>query len=330
MYNFCTLFDSNYFSRGLTLYHSLENSCRNFHLYIFAFDAICYKKLIQLNLGKATIISLNEFEDEELLRVKNERTKAEYCWTCTSSTILYAIEKFNLENCTYIDADMYFYTDPKILFDEIKDASVALTEHYYPKRYDQSATSGKYCVQFVYFKNDAFGLEALRWWRNACVEWCYARLEDGKFGDQKYLDDWTERFENVYVLQNRGAGVALWNVQQYEIFKENDILKLREYKNNITTDLVFFHFHGLKIIKDQNAYKVKATKFELNSNVINLIYKDYIRRLLMIDESEDISDYDVDFERYSVFMKLYLPIHFKLRNVVLLQKIKSIFVHSMK
>ena len=330
MYNFCTLFDSNYFSRGLTLYHSLEESSHSFHLYIFAFDTGCYKKLIQLNLNKATIISLTEFEDDELLKVKNDRTKAEYCWTCTSSTVLYAIEKFNLESCTYIDADMYFYTDPKILFDEINGASIALTEHYYPKRYDQSATSGKYCVQFVYFKNDEHGLKALRWWRNACIEWCYARLEDGKFGDQKYLDDWTERFQNVYVLQNRGAGVALWNVQQFEIIKGNKTLKLREYKNNVTTDLVFFHFHGLKILKDRGVYKIKSTKFELNDTVINIIYKDYIRILLSIDEPEDIAEYNIEFEKLSFLMQLYLPIHFKIKNIVLLQKIKSLFIHSMK
>jgi len=68
MYNFCTLFDTNYLSRGVALYRSLENVCEDFHLYIFAFDNTCLDILNKMNLNKATIISLKEFEDDKLLR----------------------------------------------------------------------------------------------------------------------------------------------------------------------------------------------------------------------------------------------------------------------
>ena len=65
-----------------------------------------------MKLNKATIISLKEFEDEELLRIKPSRSIAEYCWTCTSSTILYVLEKYKVESCTYLDADLFFYSSP--------------------------------------------------------------------------------------------------------------------------------------------------------------------------------------------------------------------------
>ena len=198
------------------MYLSLKKYCPDCHLYIFAFDDLALDVLRKLNLESTTIISLKEFEDVELLKIKPTRTTSEYCWTCASSSILYVIEKFNLPMCTYLDADLLFFNNPRMLTDELGDNSISLSLHRFDPAHDKSAISGKYCVQFVTFKNDERGMEALRWWRNACLDWCYARTEDGKFGDQKYLDDWTERFQGVYVINNLGAGIAPWNISRYD------------------------------------------------------------------------------------------------------------------
>jgi hypothetical protein len=143
MQNFCTLFDSNYLIKGLAMYLSLKQYCQNFHLYIFAFDDKSHELLKKLNLEYVTVISLKNFEDQDLINVKPDRTKAEYCWTCTSSTILYCLEKFNLEMCTYLDADLLFFDDPQILLNELKDKSILLTEHRYPPEHDKTENSGK-------------------------------------------------------------------------------------------------------------------------------------------------------------------------------------------
>lgn len=251
MYNFCTLFDSFYMTRGIAMYQSLEQTCSSFHLYIFAFDDVSFEVLTKLNLKHATIISLNEFEDEKLLAVKPGRTKAEYCWTSTSSTILYVIENFNVPNCTYVDADLFFYQDPKVLFDEMGDKSILITEHRYPPKFNRINTSGIYCVQFITFLNNEEGLTALKWWRDSCIEWCYDRYEDGKFGDQKYLDDWTTRFKGVHVLVHLGGGLASWNVEQWPLInKENNIITFEDKINNTTFEAIFYHFHHTRFYEN--------------------------------------------------------------------------------
>jgi hypothetical protein len=260
------------------MYRSLAAACENFHLYVFAFDDLTLE-YFKLNPEKhLTIVSLHEFEDEDLLRVKSERTAGEYCWTSTSSTILYCIQKFGLDHCTYIDADMIFYSDPKVLYQEMGERSVLITEHRYTPAYDQSATSGIYCVQYVTFKNDSYGMKALRWWRDACIEWCFNRAEDGKFGDQKYLDDWTTRFESVHVLQHLGGGVAPWNVQQYHVSMEQNKIFVSEKLSDKKWPLVFFHFHGLRFYAG-DMVEFTGAGYELVESVKALLFKPYAKLL---------------------------------------------------
>lgn len=277
--NFVTLFNSNYLSRGLTLYQSLEQHCPNFHLYVIAFDEATFDYFQKHPQKNLTAISLKQFEDEKLLAIKSTRSAGEYCWTCTASTVLYCIKTFNLNHCVYIDADMQFYSNPQVLFDEWGDKSVLITEHRYTPEYDQCEISGTYCVQFVGFKNDPDGLAALNYWREACIDWCYARAEDGKFGDQKYLDDWTSRFKNVHVLQHLGGGIAPWNIQQYEFKEEQNGITGTEISTGKTFPAVFFHFHGVKIFKD-NISSLTGDKYEISDSAKKLFYIPYLAQLM--------------------------------------------------
>lgn len=279
MLNFCTLFDINFAVQGIAMYESLRKHCRDFHLYIFAFCDECLKLLQQLSLDNVTVISLSEFEDAELLKVKPSRSRGEYCWTCSSSTILYCLQKFNLDACTYIDADLCFYADPQVLLDEMGDNAVLITEHRYTSYYDQSRLNGKYCVQFITFHNNVYGLRVLNWWRNACLEWCYNRAEDGKFGDQKYLDAWPERFEKVHVLENLGGGVAPWNLQQYSVFKREGKVIIREKTSGKIAPVIFCHYHHVKILTDGKIDGNAYGNYDLTWRQRRLLGQDYLAAL---------------------------------------------------
>jgi hypothetical protein len=237
--------------------------------------------LLKLNLAHTTVISLKEFEDQELLNIKPTRSAAEYCWTCTPATILYCIRTFKLDSCTYIDADLLFFSDPAVLIEEMGTDSVLIIAHRYTPEYDQTTNSGKYCVQFMTFRNDARGMKVLTWWKDRCIEWCYARFEDGKFGDQKYLDDWTTRFEGVHELKHIGGGVAPWNLQQYTIRKKNEKLFVQEGTAK-EVELVFFHFHYIKFFLHDI---VRITShYDISRQFVMLVYWPYLTKLKRLSQ----------------------------------------------
>ncbi len=276
MRNYCTLFNFNYLSRGLSLYYSLKKVSKNFNLFIFAFDNLTYEYLKKKKLKNVFVISLKDFEDIKLKRIKKKRTQTEYFWTCTGSTVLYLFKKFKLKSCTYLDADLFFYKDPKILINESKDSSCIISKHNYSKKYDQTNTSGIYCVQFMYFKNNLEGRKILSDWRKQCIKWCYNRFENGKFGDQKYLDNWPQKYNKIHILNNLGGGVAPWNVQQYKVLKN---LKFLKSSNKTKFDLIFYHFHSVKILNKKTIY---IGGYKITNNIKEKIYRPYLMKLINI------------------------------------------------
>jgi len=294
-FKFCTLFNFNYLSRGVALIESFQKCYPDGYLYILAMDKKTEEVLNNLKFKNSTIISLNEFETNDLKIIKYQRSTAEYCWTCTPEIIKYCIEKYGLDSCTYLDADLYFFNNPNQLIEELKINSVLITEHRYTRKYDQTQVSGRFCVQFMTFKNDEFGLRTLNWWNERCLEWCFARPENGKFGDQKYLDVWPELFDKVHILEHIGGGVAPWNMTQYQYRLENNQVILNS--NGKDYPLVFFHFHALKIYDD----KYDLGIYEINDDIVNLIYKPYLKHLEQVDKKLRDLGYDFNWHAKSPF-----------------------------
>ena len=254
MMNFCTLFDSNYLDKGLALYESLNTVTSDFTLFIFSFDQKAYEILKSMDLKHAVILSNSCFEDKQLLKLKEERTKAEYCWTCTPISIEYVLNNYDVNSCTYIDADMYFFSNPQILFDEIEqaNANIVITPHRFAetlsgRRYLNR--SGKYCVEFNYFDQSENSRKALTWWKYKCLEWCFHIYEPDRMGDQKYLEQFPKKFKGVYELKNLGGGTAPWNLGQYSLLgATNNDIELIETKNGEQFRIVFYHFQNIRYI----------------------------------------------------------------------------------
>lgn len=310
--NFCTLFDRNYLYKGLALYNSLDMVCNSFKLFALCFDDITYNTLAKMKLDKLQLISLKEFEDSELLNIKSTRLFYEYYWTCTPSLPLYILEKYpELEMVTYLDADLYFYSSPLPIFKEFGNNSILMIKHNYSDDYYKyQAKAGIYNVECLTFRNDDNAKKCLAWWRKRCIDWCYYRYEKGKWGDQKYLEEWIARFKGVHVLQYKGGGVAPWNVQKYDI---------GQHDGKITVDgneLIFYHFNQFMVLGKNRFYLVRD--YAINQKAVDLIYKPYASMISGIMESvrgiDSGFNYGVDTEIFSKTSFLMNSIKLAMKN----------------
>ena len=132
---------------------------------------------------------------------------------------------------------------------------------------------------WISFRRDETGLACLKRWRNQCIEWCYDKVDNGRFGDQKYLDNWSTSFNNVKIIQHLGANLAPWNLDNYTLSEKGGYVFVNDYR------LLFFHFHGFyainKLVYNTNlgAYGIKLTAITRRS-----VFRPYIRTLFNIAE----------------------------------------------
>lgn len=296
MITLCTLFNTNYLDKGLALYESLKNVSKDFILYVLAMDDKCYKILVDLNLPHLKPIKLVDFENEELLKVKSTRSIGEYCWTCSSNLIKYIITTYNPEYCTYIDADIYFYSDPYKIIEEMKskNASVQVIGHRFNK-YEAKELEyivGKYCVEFNTFKNDTNGLKLLDKWCKQCLEYCKIDGDGIHWADQKYQDKWCEDYDYCIETEHLGAGIAPWNITQYKLIKSEKNVFSIKIKNQLYP-VIFYHFENIQYL-NKNTIKINLyKKWGIDDELVNQLYYPYLKK---VDKHKDFikSKYGLD------------------------------------
>ena len=279
MMTFCTLFDSNYISKGIALYLSIAKHTDDFMLYVMAMDRKCEEQLKQMAFSHMVVECIDDNMFPTLEEAKKNRSRAEFCWTCGSVVTHLFFEKYKLAEITYLDSDLMFFNSPAIIDDELKrkNASVGLSPHFI-----HNTLFGIYCVQYVYFHRDKNGVACLEWWKDECLKWCYSQLEEGKYGDQKYLDYMHEKFDGVVDIENRGAGIANWNMEQYQYDFEKKTLRYHGKQ----WPIVFFHYNGLNTsVKDGQLRFVHGKYFTKSvmkgfilpyADLLTKVYREYL------------------------------------------------------
>jgi len=274
---FCTYFDEHYLPRALALFESLEQRGGEFQLWALCMDSGSYEAVAKLDHARLHPISLPEFlqDDPELREARKNRSSVEFYFTCSPSLPIFLFERFpEIDLLTYLDADLFFFEDPQPIFDEIADTSIAIIPHRFSKCALDREKYGRYNVGWISFRRDEKAFACLRWWREKCIEWCYVRVEENRFADQKYLDEWPNRFDNVREIQHKGANLAPWNLANYRITEANGRMWVDDQP------LLFYHFSGVLQLRTWLYNTSLASwKVRTSSVVCRGIYQPYLEAL---------------------------------------------------
>jgi hypothetical protein len=335
---FTTYFDKNYLSRGLVLIESLQQQTPEFELYVLCLDDFTTQYFIENKTQYPQIILLSlseiEKEDEELFACKGNRSMIEYYFTLSPCLPLFLLKKYALPHICSLDADIKFYASPDRLFDLSKH-SIVITPHKFSQEIKYKEKSGKNNVSFQIFKNDSIGISCLELWRELCIDWCKDELdlENDRFADQKYLDNWEQKYApNIKILNDNVSGLASWNLNNFVITEKDSFFNSNDER------IIFYHFHHNKLLNKRwatNGFHKNQVK---NQKGITEIYKDYwnninkFNRLLKIKQEIYLRTTGASkklplvlLEENSVFLRLskgiivplnFSKIPFKIRNLI--------------
>ncbi len=269
MEDFVTLFDHKFLPQGLALHASLQQLAGPCHLWVICMDQTVFDQLGLLSLPGLTPIHLRELENEELLRVKRQRTRAEYCWTLTPFACRHVLGRASQSaRVTYVDADVVFFGSPAVLLGELEQSgkTILITEHAYAPEYAHlERIAGRFCVQFLTFTRGSSSIELLNDWGAKCLEACSSVPGAASgFGDQAYLDEWPVRFDDrVHILRNTAQTLAPWNVDHFQDQAGSRYLP------------VLYHFHGFRILGRTYARYSSTYPIRLGDH----IYAEYLNLL---------------------------------------------------
>lgn len=284
--------DANYLHKALVMYRSLLKVHKNFVLHIFCFDYITYDIFNKFGYKNVKLYKPSDFETPELLEIRRAKKRQyEYYWTCNPHITRKLLIDQDVEFTSSCDCDLYFYQSPEMIFDELEGADILIQPNNFSYQFESDfVTVGYYCTSFQTFRKNSNSRKILNWWHDRTIEWCSSKFEDGKFGEQKYLDDWRIRFKRVREIANIGTNVAPWSIQKYDISKVG-----KEIMINNKFPLVYYHFHSLRM--DLKNYKYILTgdrnnSYPLQKEVVDLIYKPYLKELKKaIQDLKKIKEY---------------------------------------
>jgi hypothetical protein len=135
--------------------------------------------------------------------------------------------------------------------------------------------SGLYNGGFFAVNKGAESIKFLRWWQERMRALCLVDVAKGLFVDQIWLNYVPIYFKGVHLLDDKGYNVAYWNLHERTLSKKED-----QYMVNDTDRLVFYHFSGYNIDRQDILAKYQYRYTFENRPELVPVFNDYRNTLL--------------------------------------------------
>ena len=113
---FTTVFDRNYLVKGILMINSLKSFLPEARFCVLALDEYTEIVLNRLSISEMTVFSETDIMSNELRAAKSNRGLVEYYWTLSSYFTNFAAKEVKaFKSITYLDADIYFFSNPERL-----------------------------------------------------------------------------------------------------------------------------------------------------------------------------------------------------------------------
>lgn len=291
---FCTVISRFRLYQAIAMFCSLQEVLKDHIMYVLCVDDDTHRLISRMGWRRIRLLHLCELRNESLNRLKDRRIN-EYCWTLKPLLIEAVFSRDpQIDRVTYVDADLFFFSDPSVIFRNQPNCSVLLSrgDIVIPSLAPENKVKlqsllGKYNSGFISFKRDETGLECLNWWKNRCLESCVSKPEEGLFGDQKYLDEMPVKFPNVCEIRTPGVNIGHWNRALYQYSIVNGKIHAGENR------LVCYHFSGFRVLRGNRIIMIHEQKI-VDPPFFYSIYMHILQEII-----RNISRIDPGFDGYS-------------------------------
>ena len=146
---------------------------------------------------------------------------------------------------------------------KLSGKDIFIQEHGFHKTFEKKSENGKFCVQFLTFKNNFFAKSILNEWLNMCIKSTSIDYKKGIVGDQKYFDELILKYpENFCISKKLSFFQAPWTLDRFEV-----------------KDVGLYHFHTLRV----NKRGVRLySGYNLDQKIIQNIYLPYLNEIKKI------------------------------------------------